>query len=88
MIIKIQTVPIIRSFGDIAVGDLFGVCLDSDRENRIFIKTDTVMASSDHVADATYNCVDIMTGEFFAIADKFPVKPLFDVEIHSKVFTE
>ena len=88
MIIKIQKVPIVRSFGDIAAGDLFGANLDSERENRIFIKTDTVRAISDYIANATYNCVDIMTGEFFAFADKFPVKPLFDVEIHSKVFTE
>jgi hypothetical protein len=83
MVIKIERVPIVRIFDDIAVGDLFVINPECD---PVLVKTETVKVPAS--STGIINCVNIMTGELLSLNDKFPVRPLVDVEVHSKVLTE
>lgn len=88
MIVKIERVPIVRTFDSIAIGDLFIVNPEQDSSLNVFVKTDTVKVHNVVGEDGIINCVDIMTGELLSLIDKYPVRPLIDVEVHSKVLTE
>lgn len=86
MVIKIERVPIVRIFDDIAVGDLFVINPECDSALSVFVKTDTVKVPAS--STGIINCVNIMTGELLSLNDEFPVRPLIDVEVHSKVLTK
>ena len=88
MIVKIERVPIVRTFDSIAMGDLFVINPEQDSSLNVFVKTETVKLHNAFGEDGTINCVNIMTGELLALNDKFPVRPLIDVEVHSKVLAE
>ena len=89
MIIKVERIPVIHTFGELKQGALFAISDDTTGHfSSVYVKTDPIGYPDPVIVGSRINCVSILTGEWLRASDNMPVIPLTDVEVHAKASFE